>query len=163
MYIFRGSFGSVTVLSFVFALTAQALPMSAPAQLVSKTIGEHFEIYTTGSASDAQNAIAALEQAHDFFVAHHLIKEDKSKPLRIVAFQSDAEYAAYRYHSNAFGHFFKGPNHMFIVLTDLLPEHREALLHEYTHAVVRQAGFTLPQWLNEGMAFTPPFRLRMGK
>lgn len=120
---------------------------------MSKLTGEGFEIFTTGSPADAREALAALEQAQSYFITDGVLKAvDQPAPLRVVAFHSSGEYAAFRLHQNAFGHFFKGVNRSFIVLTDLLPEHREALLHEYTHAVVRQARLTLPSWLNEGVA-----------
>lgn len=145
-----GSLAASVFLSVAAAAVVTAEPL--PPAAMSKVTGEHFEIFTSGSPAHARNALVALEQAHSFFAAVEFVKADCATPLRIVAFHSTEEYATFRLHQNAFGHFFKGPTRSFIVLTDLLPEHREALLHEYTHFVVREAGLTLPQWLNEGIA-----------
>lgn len=123
----------------------------ANAEPMAKITAVQFEIDTTGSTALASEALSALEGARSYFVAGGIIPA-AGKPLRILAFHSTKEYAAFRLHSNAFGHFYRGRTQSFIVLTDLAREHREALLHEYTHAVAKEAGLTLPQWLNEGFA-----------
>ena len=126
--------------------------ISLNAQTFSKLETPNFEILTTGDTADAKNALAGLEQARAFFAQSSAFSIQGAGKVRVIAFRQSSDYAPYRLHQAAFGHFYQGSLHNFIVLTDLHGEHREALIHEYTHFVVRQSGYNLPLWLNEGIA-----------
>ena len=136
----------------IIVLAAVVFPATLTADSWSKSTAPHFELFTTGSASESRQALAALEGARAFFSQSDELPVSDGNGLRVIAFHSTEEYAPYRLHKAAFGHYLKASSRDFIVLSDIRPEHRDALIHEYTHFVVRQAGYNLPIWLNEGLA-----------
>jgi tetratricopeptide (TPR) repeat protein len=80
------------------------------------------------------------------------VKLHGDHPVTIVAFRDAQEYEPYQPHDGAFAFYMPQPHRDFIVIQDLLPEHYQVILHEYTHLVIHQAGMKLPLWLNEGFA-----------
>jgi AraC-like DNA-binding protein len=110
------------------------------------------EILTSNNERETRAALQIFENARKFFLNQNTLSGVLNKPVRVFAFQSKAEYAPYRLNSNAFGHFLHNQQCDYIVLEDIKPEHYEAALHEYTHYVIKQAGLSLPTWLNEGIA-----------
>jgi hypothetical protein len=110
------------------------------------------ELYTSNSETDARVAFEALSEAQSYFNQAELFHLAPAKKLRVIAFDSAEEYAAYRLSPNSFAHYLHGRGKDYIVLQDIQPQHLQAAIHEYTHFAVRQAGFILPVWLNEGIA-----------
>ena len=133
-------------------LAMLALPLNASAETWWRASNRHFDLFTTGSVAESKQALAALEAAQSYFSQSGELPFSDEKVLKVVAFHSTEEYASFRLHKAAFGHYLKGAKQDFVVLSDIHPEHRDALIHEYTHSVVRQAGYNLPLWLNEGIA-----------
>ena len=113
---------------------------------------EHFQISTSNTAEDAQATLLALEQARSFFRQTTSLISDSPRPLRIIAFRSNEEYAPFRLGSTSFAHYLHSGRGDYIVLQDIQPQHRLAAVHEYTHFVFRNAGLKLPVWLCEGIA-----------
>lgn len=111
----------------------------------------HFEMYTMHGEKSAFETLKAFEQVEAFFrttVDPALPK----KPVRIVAFRSEQEYAPYRIHSGASAYYLHGPRRDYIVLQDIGQDHFQAVFHEYSHFVFEYNGLHLPTWLNEGLA-----------
>ena len=140
----------------MFALAVVTfLAASQPASAGDRWICLHspnFELYTTDSEKAAREAIELFEQVRTAFTEILGVKLPDDKPVTIVAFRDEAEYAPYRYHDGVTAYTMSQPSHDYIVIQDLLPEHQSMLLHEYTHVIINQAGIKLPLWLNEGFA-----------
>jgi tetratricopeptide (TPR) repeat protein len=75
-----------------------------------------------------------------------------SKPVTIIAFRNQKEFAPYSPNQAAAAFFHPGAAHDFIVMTKDSTGGYQMVNHEYTHLLVGQTGETLPVWLNEGMA-----------
>jgi len=112
----------------------------------------NFELYTTASEKTGRDALLVFEQIRTAFSDIVGVKLPEKKPVTIVAFRDEEEYAPYRIRPGAPSYYLPLLRHDFIVMQDLLPEHYPLVLHEYTHVVINQAGMKLPLWLNEGFA-----------
>ncbi len=139
------------------ALILLTLMQSAPrpASAASPWICMHsrnFELCTTAGEKAGREALAVFEEIRTAFTDILGVKLPDDKPITVLAFRDEQEYAPYRPHDGAFAYYMPLSRHDFIVIQDLLPEHYPQVLHEYTHAVINQAGMKLPLWLNEGFA-----------
>ncbi len=146
----RTRFG-VLVWCFVFpCLSAAQVRLSEPFHRLSN--GE-LEILTTGSETEARALLRTLAEARGYFQQIGLLSSHTSTGVKIFSFRTKEEYEqVVDAGSGSFGRYVHGRRGDFIVLQDLHPNHREAAIHELTHAVIRQAGLRLPIWLNEGLA-----------
>ena len=116
-----------------------------------------FELYTTNTKEEGRELLHSLAGAQSFmrtvaFVETRASKERSQAPVRILALRSRTEYEPFRLSPTAFGYFRHSRLGDYIVLQDIRLEHRQAAIHEYMHFLFRQAGLTLPLWLNEGLA-----------
>jgi len=76
----------------------------------------------------------------------------KQRPVRIIAFSSERQYAPYAFREVGNGYYRSTFSDRYLVLANVAPQNRELLAHEYTHFIIDQAGLKLPVWLNEGLA-----------
>lgn len=112
-----------------------------------------FELYTDASSAKATELLSLLEAADSTALRRvDTGPLEPGKPLRIIAFSNDTEYAPFRLKTAAVGHYLHTRERDYIVLADAEPEHYEAAVHEFTHYAVNRAGLRLPLWLNEGIA-----------
>src|SRR5579863_9741309 len=71
--------------------------MAPAAEQWVKLTSSHFELYTTAGEKKGREALLYFEQVRDFFTRTR--SSDKPVPdtrVRIIAFQSEKEYAPYR-------------------------------------------------------------------
>jgi hypothetical protein len=76
----------------------------------------------------------------------------QSKPIRVIAFRSQSEFAPYRLPGHASAYYLHAAGETYIVLQDASPENDRAALHEYAHHLIRQCYPRLPLWLDEGLS-----------
>ncbi|HME09100.1 MAG TPA: tetratricopeptide repeat protein, partial [Bryobacteraceae bacterium] len=112
----------------------------------------HFELYSTASEKKAREALLFFEQVRSFFLETSGSKKAPEFPVRIIAFNSEKQYAPYRARSTAFAYYTSSRMRDYIVMQDASGEHYPVALHEYTHLVLRHTGLKLPPWINEGWA-----------
>jgi len=112
----------------------------------------NFEIYSTASEGSTRDTLKQFEQVRAFFLTSLPAKDTKPLPLRIVQFSSDKEYQPYRMNAVAVAYYKSGADRDMIVMSHGGVEHLPISIHEYVHLVMRHSGFTVPPWLNEGMA-----------
>src|SRR5262249_7639992 len=113
-----------------------------------------FEMFTTASEGNARETLRNFEQVRDFF--HRALGSsagpEKDQPVYIIAFNSEKEYAPYRFNDFATAYYHPGADRDYIVMSkagyDLFP----VAVHEYVHLVVRHGNLNFPPWLNEGIA-----------
>jgi tetratricopeptide (TPR) repeat protein len=79
-------------------------------------------------------------------------KSSDERPVRIIGFNSEKEYAPYRASEAATAFYFNGDDHEYIVMSDLGAERYPAAVHEYTHLLMHQVRQEVPLWFNEGLA-----------
>jgi hypothetical protein len=119
---------------------------------LTKLTTPDMEVYTTDSGMAATKVLQALEQSEWFFKTASGFEFTAERPLKVLALKSVEEYAPFRLNRSAFAHYIRAQKRDYIVLQDIRPEHLHAAIHEYTHYVMKSLGFSLPIWLNEGLA-----------
>jgi Tfp pilus assembly protein PilF len=112
----------------------------------------HFEMYTTNTRTSALRALDTLEQARCFFDESSRSKTVTEAPVRIIAFQSEAEFRPYSPNPGAVAFYQRGRGLDYIVMRDLEPGSSSVAVHEYTHLYFGHHNLHLPLWLNEGLA-----------
>lgn len=119
-----------------------------------------FDVYSQTDPAQAEPLVqsfiqlgSALEQVSPFRPSAHI-------RLKIIAFRSETEYSRYRLNAGSAAYYQQTHRGDYIVLPDLDARHRIVALHEFTHFLVAHSGYTLPLWLNEGLAdFYSTFRV----
>ena len=128
---------------------------SAPAQAADTwtyASSDHFEVYTTGGARTAREALIYFDRVHAFFTEFMRLAPPTSAPTRLVVFSGDRQFEPYRPSQAAVAFYQPGPDRDYIVMQSLDESAYPIVVHEYVHLVIRHSGGTLPLWLNEGLA-----------
>jgi len=112
----------------------------------------NFEVYTPQSEKKAREIALYFEQLREFFLSYWRTKADPGTPVRIILFGNEKQYEPFRPHKQAAGYFQHGIDRDWIVIGGNQQGWERIVCHEYTHLMVKQAGFNLPVWLNEGLA-----------
>jgi hypothetical protein len=124
-------------------------PMAPAAEQWVKVTSSHFELYTTAGERKGREALLYFEQVRDFF--NRTRSNDKSLPntrVRIIAFQSEKEYAPYRLNDFAVAFYLNGYGDDYIVMKSITAENYPVAVHEYTHLLMQHSGIQIPAWLN---------------
>jgi tetratricopeptide (TPR) repeat protein len=111
----------------------------------------NFELYTTASEKKAREAVIRLEQVRSFFLETTGLKPPSRGPVRVVAFNSAAEYAPYRMGPGAAAFAGGAPGRDDIVIESLSEDTWPQAVHEYVHLLFKPYP-KLPLWFNEGQA-----------
>lgn len=138
----------VIALAFSSMLSAQS---RSPAELQHLWAAD-IELITDCPERNSQALLEAIQKLRPFFDRIGLQPANHLPPIQIRAVQEAPAVPESGLQRGAFGHYRHDQGGDFIVLTDLDPQHRQAALHEYVHAVFRRAGYRLPVWLSEGLA-----------
>ena len=134
-------------------LTCLLLPRSTDAaDTWTYAASDHFEVYTTGGARQARDALAYFERVHAFFSDFLHLTPKQVRPTRVIVFSGDREYKPYRLNDVAVAYYRAGPDRDYIVMKSFDPEAYPTVVHEYAHLIVRHSGQSYPLWLNEGLA-----------
>jgi len=112
----------------------------------------NFELYTTASEKEGRNTILHFEQVREFFQQASPVRSQGDLPVRIVQFDTEAQYRPFRPAEHVPAYFTETPQRDYIVMGDRATEDYTFSIHEYMHLVVRRSGLRLPLWLNEGWA-----------
>jgi Tfp pilus assembly protein PilF len=113
---------------------------------------QDFHVYSTASDRDTQAFIDHLERVRSFFAQFTGSAPQQAAPVTVVIFGSPKEYQPYRLNSFATAYYSNHTDRDFIVIGVLGEQSSQTAAHEYTHLVFRHGGYTLPPWLNEGLA-----------
>jgi Flp pilus assembly protein TadD len=112
----------------------------------------NFELFTTAGERDGRSLLLHFEQVRAFFQQAFGRQFASTRPVRLVLFRNDKEFAPYRPSEAAAAFYHPGRVHDFILMNRLSTEESEVATHEYTHLLINQAGIEIPVWLNEGLA-----------
>jgi Tfp pilus assembly protein PilF len=113
---------------------------------------ENFHVYSTSSERTTRDALNQFERVRSFFLQLTGTAPDKSAPVSVVIFGSEKEYQPYRLNAFATAYYSNLSDRDFIVVGRLGEESSRIATHEYTHLAFEHAGYSLPPWLNEGLA-----------
>jgi hypothetical protein len=118
----------------------------------SRIASSNFEMYTTASERSARDTIRYFEQVRGFFDPMMPHAQEKSSQVRILAFNSEKEYAPYRLNEYATAYYTGSGDHDYIVMSHAGVETFPVAIHEYVHLITRHSKLNFPPWLNEGIA-----------
>jgi Protein of unknown function (DUF1570) len=132
-------------------------PRLAAEQMWLDVHSRHFDLYTTAQLKQVAPLLQRLEVARSLFAGNVISSTDASqsqgsRPLKIIAFETAAEYVPYQPKPGAAAFFQRAREADYIVLGGVSPEFGRIIVHEYTHAILHRALPGLPLWLQEGMA-----------
>ncbi len=113
---------------------------------------EHFEMYSSAGERATRDTLKSFEQVRAFFQQSIPMKDTRPIPVRLVAFNSEKEYAPYKPNEVAIAYYSPGAERDTIVMSHTGVEAHQVAVHEYTHLVMEHAGLSLPPWMNEGLA-----------
>jgi tetratricopeptide (TPR) repeat protein len=114
---------------------------------------EHFEVYTTGNAAKARQAMNDFERMHAFFSDVLKVAPQTTVPTRLIIFSNEREFAPYRPNEGTAAFYQSGPDRDYIVMRALDAESYPIVVHEYWHLIVRHLrAAELPVWMSEGWA-----------
>ncbi|MEO5926835.1 MAG: tetratricopeptide repeat protein [Bryobacteraceae bacterium] len=137
-------------LLFLLALLCAA-SLSAQPKWISMQ-NENFRVYSSASERETRDSLANFERVRGFFLQFTGAPPPKPVPVSIVIFGSEKEYLPYRIKEFAIAYYASQSDRDFIVVGKVGDESARIATHEYTHLVFKHFGYTLPPWLNEGMA-----------
>src|SRR5258708_4060747 len=80
------------------------------------TRSDHVEVYSDSGAGATRSAVEWLERVRSFLVQHGGESLDRRGPLRVVGFQSAAEYDEYRLVPHADAYYAGTESHDYIVM-----------------------------------------------
>jgi hypothetical protein len=126
-------------------------PLGAATEWVFAS-SEHFEVYTTGGAPRARDALRSFERVHALFTEFLHLPTEWSGRTRLIVFSNDKEFAPFRPNAVAAAFYQPGPDRDQIVMRSLHADAFPLVVHEYAHFVLRHTGRRYPLWLNEGLA-----------
>lgn len=112
----------------------------------------HFEVYVQGSLENARAVLAGFEQLRSYFLTQIGLQFDERRPVRVIAFNSRAEYEPYRLQPTADAYYVATESRDTIVLPTGPDGDIHVAAHEYAHFALHAGGLQLPAWLNEGLA-----------
>ncbi len=111
-----------------------------------------FVVYSSASQRATRDMLAQLERVRGFFVHATRAAPVQSVPVAVIIFGTNKEYEPFRSRSFAAAYYTNDGYRDYIVVGEPDEQSAETASHEYTHLVIDHAGFSLPPWLNEGIA-----------
>ncbi len=142
-------FPGARLLALIGAVSLPLFP--APTHTWTLASSGHFEVYSEAGPVAARSALVWFERLHA--VAEQLgFHFPDRPPVRIVGFDSTAEYNEYRLHPTADAFFVGTEERDYIVLPSLSSEAFSVAAHEYAHAILHASGTKLACWLDDGLA-----------
>jgi hypothetical protein len=140
----------------VLGVILLAWPLAAaPAPVWSVARCGHFEVFASGGPKRAADALTMFEDVRGFFRASLPLgdlRETAARPLRVVVFSNDKEFAPFRVNESGSAFFQSGADRDYIVMRGFGGDAFHVVAHEYAHAALGRRGADLPPWLAEGLA-----------
>src|SRR5689334_11518799 len=97
---------------------------------------DHFEMYSTGSDGATRDALAQFERVRSFFtqvMPAHVNGPGQEQPVVIIGFNSEKDYAPYRFNEVAAAYYHPGADRDYIVMSRLGDDLFQTAVHEYVH------------------------------
>ena len=117
----------------------------------SRAATTHFEIYSNADPETLRSLALNLERLHAFFVRQVGISPRAQREIRVISFASAQEYNQYRPRSGAAAFFIGTESRDYIVLPAVPRGDLRVAAHEYAHVLIHSGGWTLPEWIAEGI------------
>ena len=113
---------------------------------------EHFEVLTDAGAGSGREVLRRMEQIRHVFETRTKRSNLTPLPVRVFVFRGDADFRPYQVHAEAAGYYQPGTDRDTIAMQLAGSDTYRVVYHEYTHLLLRHAGYRVPVWFNEGIA-----------
>ena len=133
-------------------LSANDRDTSPATQPWNKVTDGKIELYTPDDPQSATGFLLSLKYLTAFLKQSGPFTFSDPPHLVVVAFHSEKEFSKYRLNAGSCAFYQQTEKGEYVVLQDLLPEHRSVSAHEFTHFLAAHSGLKLPLWLHEGIA-----------
>src|SRR3954464_993452 len=131
-----GKLSALLLFAWVFAAAAEDrwLRLNSP----------HFEVLTNGGAGTARDVLRRFEQIRHVFESRTGRGSLTPLPVRVFVFRSESDFQPYRVNRNAAGYYQSGHARDYIGMQAPGAETYRVVYHEYTHLLLRHAGYPVP-------------------
>jgi Flp pilus assembly protein TadD len=112
----------------------------------------HFEVLTNAGAGTGRDVLRRFEQIRHVFESRTGRGSLTPLPVRVFVFRSEPEFHPFQINRNSAGYYQAGQGRDYIAMQTTGPDLYRVVYHEYTHLLLRHAGYKVPVWFNEGTA-----------
>jgi tetratricopeptide (TPR) repeat protein len=112
----------------------------------------HFEVFTNSSAGSGRDVLRRFEQIRHVFESRTGRGSLTPLPVRVFVFRHESDFQPYQVNRNAAGYYQAGYERDYIAMQATGADTFRVVYHEYTHLLLRHAGYRVPVWFNEGTA-----------
>ena len=112
----------------------------------------HFEVLTNAGAGTGREVLRRFEQIRHVFESRTGRGSLTPLPVRVFVFRSEADFHQYQVNRNSAGYYQSGQDRDYIAMQTTGADLYRVVYHEYTHLLLRHAGYRVPVWFNEGTA-----------
>jgi hypothetical protein len=112
----------------------------------------HFEVLTNAGAGSGRDVLRRFEQIRHVFESRTGRGSLTPLPIRVFVFRSEPDFREYQVNRNSAGYYQSGQDRDYIAMQTGGTDLYRVVYHEYTHLLLRHAGYSVPVWFNEGTA-----------
>jgi Flp pilus assembly protein TadD len=112
----------------------------------------HFEVLTNSGAGTGRDVLRRFEQIRHVFESRTGRGSLTPLPVRVFVFRSEPDFREYQVNRNSAGYYQSGQDRDYIAMQTTGADLYRVVYHEYTHLLLRHAGYRVPVWFNEGTA-----------
>jgi Flp pilus assembly protein TadD len=112
----------------------------------------HFEVFTNAGTGAGRDVLRRFEQIRHLFESRTGRGSLTPLPVRVFVFRSESDFHPYQVNRNAAGYYQAGHARDYIAMQAVGVDIYRVVYHEYTHLLLRHAGYQVPAWFNEGTA-----------
>lgn len=113
---------------------------------------EHFEVLTDAGTGPGREVLRRMEQIRHVFETRTKRVNLTPLPVRVFVFRGESDFRPYQVHPDAAGYYQPGSDRDYIAMQLTGVDTYRIVYHEYTHLLLRHAGYRVPMWFNEGIA-----------
>ena len=99
-----------------------------------------------------REVLRRLEQIRHVFETRTKRSNLTPLPVRVFVFRGEADFHHYQVHPRSAGYYQPGTDRDYIAMQLRAQDTYRVVYHEYTHLLLRHAGYRVPVWFNEGIA-----------
>lgn len=112
----------------------------------------HFEVLTDAGANRGRDVLRRFEQIRHVFELRTGRGSLTPLPVQVFVFRSASGFTPYQVGDNTAGYYQSGYDRDYIAMQAAGDDTYRIVYHEYTHLLLRHAGYRVPVWFNEGTA-----------
>jgi Flp pilus assembly protein TadD len=113
---------------------------------------EHFEVLTAAGAANGREVLRRFEQIRHVFETRTNRSNLTPLPVRVFVFRGESEFERFQVNRGIAGYYQPGTDRDYIAMQVSGADTYRVVYHEYTHLLLRHAGYRVPVWFNEGIA-----------